>query len=124
MSEITPVPEQFFLTIGDIGLTRDAIITPNGTAPLKGSQWIVTDQTTTAQKIPTYAIVLAVVFAIFCLLGLLFLLIKEEVTAGYVLVTVRSGDLFHSCQIPCSNQQAIASVRAAVTQAQFAATQF
>ena len=124
MSEITPVPEQFFLTIGDIGLTRDAIVTPNGTAPLKGSQWIVADQTTTAQKIPTYAIVLAVVFAIFCLLGLLFLLLKEEVTTGYVLVTVRSGDLYYSCQIPCGNQQAITSVRAAVTQAQSAAAQF
>lgn len=121
MSELAPVPEQFFLTIGDIGITRDSIVTPNGTAPLKGSQWIVADQTTTQQKIPTFAIVLAVVFAIFCLLGLLFLLMKEEVTTGYVMVTVRSGDVLSSCQIPCSNQQAIAQVRAAVAQAQSAA---
>ena len=117
------VPQPFGLTIGDIGLTGDTVVTPNGAAPLRGSQWIVMDQSTTSQKIPTYAIVLAIVFAVLCLLGLLFLLIKEEVTTGYVSVTVRSGELFHTCQIPVSNQYEIQNIRALVSQAQTLAAQ-
>lgn len=34
---------------------------------------------------------LAIIFALACLLGLLFLLVKEDVTTGYVQVSVRSG---------------------------------
>lgn len=116
-------PQPFGLTIGDVGLTTDTVVTPNGAAPLRGSQWIVMDQSTTSQKIPTYAIVLAIVFAVLCLLGLLFLLIKEEVTTGYVSVTVRSGDLFHTCQIPVSNSYEIQHIRALVSQAQTLAAQ-
>ena len=38
----------------------------------------------TEEKIPAHAIVLAVIFFIFCLLGLLFLLMKEKTTTGFV----------------------------------------
>ena len=34
-------------------------------------------------KTPTYAIVLAVIFALACLVGLFFLLIKENMTTGF-----------------------------------------
>ena len=117
------IPQPFGLTIGDIGLTQDTIVTPNGAAPLRGSQWIVMDQSTTTQKIPTYAIVLAIVFAVFCLLGLLFLLMKEDVTSGYVSVTVRSDDLLHTCQIPVNNPHDVHQIRALVSQAQSLAAQ-
>jgi len=116
-------PQPFGLTIGDIGITNDTVVTPNGAAPLRGSQWIVMDQSTTTQKIPTYAIVLAIIFAVFCLLGLLFLLMKEDVTTGYVSVTVRSNDLFHTCQIPVNNSYEVHNIRALVSQAQSLAAQ-
>jgi hypothetical protein len=111
-------PAASVLTIGDITLTEDRILTANGSAPLKGSQWFVRDQSRTEQKIPTYAIVLAIVFALFCLLGLLFLLMKEKKTTGYVEVEVRSGDLRHATQIPVWSELAVNQVRAQVAQAQ------
>ena len=52
-----------------------------------------------AQEIPVYAIVLAVVFAVFCLLGLLFLLIKETRYHGFIAVTVVGNGLYHSVSL-------------------------
>ena len=106
------------LTIGDIGVTRNWVVTPNGTAPLGGSQWIARDMTRTESKIPTWAIVLAVVFALVCLLGLLFLLAKEKYTTGYVEVSVQAGNLLHATQIPVSSQYQFAQIRQQVSQAQ------
>jgi hypothetical protein len=106
------------LTIGDIGVTRNWVVTPNGTARLGGSQWIARDMTRTESKIPTWAIVLAVVFALVCLLGLLFLLAKEKYTTGYVEVSVQAGNLLHATQIPVSSQYQVAQIRQQVSQAQ------
>ena len=106
------------LTIGDIGVTRNWVATPNGTARLGGSQWIARDMTRTESKIPTWAIVLAVIFALVCLLGLLFLLAKEKYTTGYVEVSVQAGNLFHATQIPVSSQYQVAQIRQQVSQAQ------
>jgi hypothetical protein len=106
------------LTIGDIGVTRNWLVTPNGNARLGGSQWIARDLTRTESKIPSWAIVLAIVFALFCLLGLLFLLAKEQYTTGYVEVSVQAGSLFHSTQIPVSGSYQVAQIRQQVSQAQ------
>jgi hypothetical protein len=73
--------------------------------------------TRTETKIPTGAIVLAVVFALLCL-GLLFLLAKEKYTTGYVEVSVQAGNLFHATQIPVSSQYPVAQIRQQVSQAQ------
>jgi len=103
MSEIapgTPTPEPVLVQIGDIVVSEHWVVTPNGNAPLAGSQWQLRDATVRTQVIPTYAIVLAIIFALACLLGLLFLLIKEEKVTGYIEVTVRSGSLAHLTQIP------------------------
>lgn len=70
------------------------------------------------RSIPAYAIVLAIIFAFACLLGLLFLLIKEDRTTGYVEVSVRSGNLFHVTQIPAQSPAAVLYVRQLVNQAQ------
>jgi hypothetical protein len=94
------------------------VVTPNGTAPVAGARFIVLDQTHTERKIPTWAIVLAIIFALACLLGLLFLLVKEDRTTGYVEVTVMSGTLTHVTQVPVRHQADIASVRQRVHQAQ------
>ncbi|MDJ0382849.1 hypothetical protein [Streptomyces sp. G-G2] len=89
--------------LGDITVAGDQIITPSGPMPLKGAMWNATDFSRTEEKIPTSSIVLAVVFAVFCLLGLLFLLMKEKVTTGYIQVTVTSGGRHHATMIPATD---------------------
>ncbi|WP_314171708.1 hypothetical protein [Streptomyces winkii] len=98
---------QPLVVIGDITVTADGIITPAGNMPLKGATWTVTDMSRTEEKIPTHAIVLAVVFLVICFLGLLFLLMKERTTAGHVQVTVNSGGKFHSTMIPVYDPMAV-----------------
>ncbi|MER7818171.1 hypothetical protein [Streptomyces sp. NPDC096153] len=90
------------LAIGDIVVLQDSIVTPNGTLPLKGAVWNVTDMSRTEERIPTVGVVLAVVFAVFCLLGLLFLLMKERRTTGCVHVGVTSGGRHHTTLVPAT----------------------
>ncbi|WP_418958698.1 hypothetical protein [Streptomyces tritici] len=90
------------LQIGDIAIVGDQIVTPSGTMPLKGAVWNAMDMSRVEEKIPPVAIVLAVVFFLFCLLGLLFLLMKERQTTGYVQVTVTSAGRHHSVLIPAT----------------------
>lgn len=115
---VAPAVENFAVTIGDIGVTKNWVVTPNGNAPVAGSRWIVLDQSRTSKKIPSWAIVMAILFAVFCLIGLLFLLVKEDQTTGYVEVTVMSGSLTHVTQVPIRNQMDIAQIRQRVHQAQ------
>jgi hypothetical protein len=122
-AQVMQAGSPYLLTIGDIGITSDSVITPNGQGALANSQWIVTDMSTTESKMPAYAIVLAIIFFLACLLGLLFLLIKETKTTGYVEVSVRTGDMYHKTQIPVSNPQQIAQIRQMVSQAQALAAQ-
>jgi hypothetical protein len=119
-----PAPASpYVLTIGDIGVTSDSIVTPNGNAPLRGSQWIVMDMSRTESRIPGWAIVMAVIFAFLCLVGLLFLLVKETTTTGYVEVSVRSGDLYHRTQLPVFGPESVPQIRQLVGQAQTLAAQ-
>ncbi|HEY9367070.1 hypothetical protein [Streptomyces sp.] len=90
------------LSLGDIAIVGDQIITPAGPMPLKGAVWNATDMSRVEERIPPVAIVLAVIFFVFCLLGLLFLLMKEKQTTGYVQVTVTSGGRHHSTVIPAT----------------------
>jgi hypothetical protein len=66
------------------------------------SQWLAADVSTTQRRIPTWAFVLAIVFVLFFLLGLLFLLVREEVTRGYVRCPSEAGTSTTrpSCQWP------------------------
>jgi hypothetical protein len=86
-------------------VTSTTVRTPAGQFPLKGSQWTVTDQWTAEQKIPTWAIVMAIV-GFFCLtiFSLLFLLAKETVYHGVVLVQVNSGPYHYVSRVPVNNQ--------------------
>lgn len=111
-------PEQVVLTIGDIGVSPNWVVTPNGSASLRDAQWTVQDRTTTTPATPTWAIVMAILGLVFCLLGLFFLLVKEDQTRGYMEVTVRSGNLFHAVQLQANSPQAIAHTRQLVYQAQ------
>lgn len=87
------------LSLGDITIAGDQIITPSGNMPLRGAIWNATDFSRTEEKIPAHAIVLAVIFFLFCLLGLFFLLMKERRTTGYIQITVNSGGRHHSTMV-------------------------
>jgi hypothetical protein len=106
-----PVQEQVIAQIGEIQVTATTVRTPAGQFPLKGSQWTVTDQWTAEQKIPTWAIVLAIV-GFFCLtiFSLLFLLAKETVYHGVVQVQVVSGPYHYVSRVPVNNQQYVQHV--------------
>ncbi|MFD7066434.1 hypothetical protein ACFV97_04260 [Streptomyces sp. NPDC059913] len=105
------------LVLGDIAVVNDQIVTPSGSMPLKGAVWTATDLTRTEEKIPTVAIVLAIVFALFCLVGLLFLLMKEKQTTGFVQVTVVSDGRTHSTMLPALGPETFPMVMAQVNTA-------
>jgi hypothetical protein len=106
---LPPQPGGMLLSLGDIAVMGDSVMTPAGPMPLKGAVWTVTDMSRTEESMPTYAIVLTIIFFLFCLLGLLFLLIKEKKTVGFVQVTVNSGGRYHSTMIPVSDPMAVAN---------------
>jgi hypothetical protein len=91
------------VTIGDIACTQATVITPAGSYPLNGTVWLVSNNTVTTQGIPAVAIVLCILFFLLCFLGLLFLLMKEERTSGFVQVSVQGPGLYHAVQIPASS---------------------
>lgn len=99
-----PVPhggaEPVLLQIGDISLTSTHVILPYGRYPLHGSTWTVQDSTQVSEGIPVVAIVLTVIFVWFCLLGLLFLLMKERKYHGFVSVSVTGPGFHHAAQFP------------------------
>ncbi|MFJ4709921.1 hypothetical protein ACIP6I_34500 [Streptomyces anulatus] len=105
------------LSIGDITVMSDAIVTPSGPMPLKGAVWTATDMSRTEEKIPTHAVVLAIIFALFCLIGLLFLLMKEKRTTGFIQVTVTSGGRHHSTMIPAMGPYTFPAVMGQLNQA-------
>lgn len=105
------------LSLGDISIAGDQIITPSGTMPLRGAVWNATDFSRTEEKIPAHAIVLAVIFFLFCLLGLLFLLMKERRTTGYIQITVNSAGRHHSTMIPAVDQSTYMWVMSQINQA-------
>jgi hypothetical protein len=108
MSDMVPshqssAPEQPLVVIGDVTLTEHWLVTPAGTTPLAGTEIFVTDFTRVESKIPTWAIVLAIIGFFFALLGLLFLLVREQVATGYVQVTVRNGPVLHTTNVPAAH---------------------
>jgi hypothetical protein len=97
------VPGPPLVTIGDIVCTQTQVITPSGTRPLASVTWSFTDMSRTTRAIPVWAIVCAVVFFFFCLLGLLFLLAKEDRTEGGVQIVVQGQGFLHHTQLPVSS---------------------
>jgi hypothetical protein len=83
--------EPALVQFGDISITEHWVITPAGTAPLRGTQIFVTDMTREERFTPAWAIVLAVIGFFFFFLGLLFLLVKETRTSGFMQISVTNG---------------------------------
>jgi hypothetical protein len=111
------VPAPTLVAIGDISCTQEAVWTPAGSAPVGSVTWQVADMTRTETVIPTWAIVLTVLFFIFCLLGLLFLLCKEQRISGWMQVTVQGPGLLHTTQIPISAATQVQDIHARVNYA-------
>lgn len=111
-----PVPgvTGVLVNVGDIACTQDEAITPNGRFPLRRTVWVVQNNTTTTESIPTWAIVMTILFVLACLLGLLFLLVKERKTSGFVTVSVQGEGVYHATQIPVSDPAQIADVESRV----------
>lgn len=105
------------VTIGDIACTAETVITPSGTRPIGEVTWTFTDMSRTTDAIPTWAIVCAVIFFLACFLGLLFLLVRERRTEGFVQVTVHGPGFVHAVQLPVSNPAQIADYNARVNYA-------
>ena len=71
----------------------------------------VTDYWHNEQKIPTWAIVAAIVgFCVLTVFSLLFLLVKETVYRGTVQVTVTNGPRQYVARIPVTDQTQVAYV--------------
>jgi len=97
--------------LGEVSVTSSMVYTPSGAFPLRGSQWMVSDQWSVGHKIPTWAIVLAIVL-IPCtgFLSLLFLLAKEDVYLGTVTVTITNGPAAYVARLPVTNQAQVQHV--------------
>jgi hypothetical protein len=99
-----PTSEPVLVTIGDMSVTQFHVITPNGTHPLNSTSWYVTDNSTYEQAVPQWAVILAVVgFFFVCFFSLLFLLVKETRTSGFVQVTVQGQGWAHVTQLPAGS---------------------
>ncbi|HEY3561113.1 MAG TPA: hypothetical protein VGL05_26800 [Kribbella sp.] len=105
------------VTIGDISVEQQRIVTPAGVMPTRGANWSAMDMSRTEEKIPSWAIVLAIVGFLLCLIGLLFLLVKEKRTTGFVQVTVQYGNRTHNTHVGVSSPDQVADVLARVNYA-------
>jgi hypothetical protein len=103
---VTPGP--VIVQIGDLGVTSTVVHTPAGDIPLAGSTWQVSDYWHNEQKIPTWAIVAAIVgFCVLTVFSLLFLLVKETVPRGTVQVTVTNGSRQYVARVPVTDQSQV-----------------
>jgi hypothetical protein len=104
-------PGPVILQIGDIGVTSTVVHTPAGDIPLAGSTWQVSDYWHSEQKIPTWAIVAAIVgFCVLTVFSLLFLLVKVTVPRGTVQVTVTNATRQYVARIPVTEQSQVTYV--------------
>lgn len=96
----TGEPEPILGTIGDISFTQHWVITPTGPHPINGSVWTVQDMSFWQESISTVGVILCIIFIWLCLLGLLFLLMKDRKLGGYIQVTVQGKGFHHQALIP------------------------
>ncbi len=105
------------VSVGQIVVTNYRVITPSGQAPIAQTTWAVQDMSRTSTSIPAWAIVCAIIFFIFCLLGLLFLLVKEETTEGIVQIQVQGPGLLYVEQIPVKSVKQVYDINARINYA-------
>jgi hypothetical protein len=124
MADVPGPDEPVLVTLGDISVTATRVYTPSGSRPLSEVNWNITDLSMTSQAIPTWAIVCAVVFFLFCFLGLLFLLAKETRTQGSLQVTVHGPGFVHTATLPVYSPAQVADINARVNYARTLAVSY
>ncbi|WP_344349873.1 hypothetical protein [Catellatospora coxensis] len=111
-------PGPVLVQLGEVSVSSTTIHTPSGEIPLRGSQWTVSDQWHSQQRIPAWAVVCAVVgFFLVCFLSLLFLLAKETRYSGTVQVLITNGPRQYVIRIPVTDQRVVAHIHAQVNYA-------
>ncbi|WP_246158858.1 hypothetical protein [Catellatospora sichuanensis] len=111
-------PGPVLVQLGEVSVSSTTIHTPAGEIPLRGSQWAVSDQWHSQQRIPAWAVVCAVVgFFLVCFLSLLFLLAKETRYNGTVQVIITNGQRQYVVRIPVTDQRVVAHIHAQVNYA-------
>lgn len=106
-----PGADQPLTSIGEIGVSNTSVWTPTGQYPVRGTTWVVADMSRQEEKIATVGIVLAVVgLFLICILSLLFLLIKEKRTTGYIQVTVHGEGFQYATMIPATSPSTLVQV--------------
>ena len=103
------------VTIGDVLVTLDSVLVPQGRFPLSGTTWTVRDASTVVATTPRYAKVLAGTFGVL-VVPLLLLRIKDRHLGGSVLVTVVGEGLYHTVTFP-PGPESLAHVADLVNQA-------
>jgi hypothetical protein len=108
-------PTPIVARVGEISVSSTTVYTPTGEMPLRGSQWILTDQWQAHSKIPTWAIILTIV-TFFCIpiFNFLFLLAKETYYSGMVAVSVSSSGRHYVARIPVNSQAQVATLQSQV----------
>lgn len=96
----SPGPAPTLVSIGNIHVTAEHVITPAGSWPLKDVNVTTVDQTHTTSHTPTWAVVMVIIFIWFFLLSLLFLLARETRTSGYIAVHIQAGTQSYTEQVP------------------------
>lgn len=103
--------EPVIVRIGELAVTPSTIHTPAGGIPLQGSTWQVADHWTAEQKIPVWAIVLAVVgFCVLTFFSLFFLLARKTVYHGIVQITVSNGAAQYIARLPVRAQAEVQAI--------------
>lgn len=96
-----PVPGQPLVWIGpNVHATADVVVTPAGTWPLRETNVVTMDQTSTSTRTPAWVIALVVLFIWFFFLSLLLLLVRERTVTGYVAVQITCGPYAYTEQVP------------------------
>ncbi len=114
-----PPDETPLVVIGDVVCTQYAVHTPRGTIALSDARVDIADLTRTSRDIAQWAVIAAILgFFVVCIFSLLFLLIQEERTTGYIQVTVRGPGLFHTTQIAVHSAHDAMDLHARVRYAQ------
>ncbi|GAA0530695.1 hypothetical protein GCM10010172_09230 [Paractinoplanes ferrugineus] len=104
-------PGPVIVQIAEIAVTSTTVHTPAGDIPLAGSQWQVSDYWFNSQRIPKWAIVMAIVgFCVLTVFSLLFLLVKETVTQGTIQITVTNGTRQYVARIPVTDQAQVTTI--------------
>ncbi|WP_433700198.1 hypothetical protein [Nocardiopsis sp. CA-288880] len=105
-------------TIGEIAFSQNTVITPIGRFPIRGTVWTVNDMSRTERTTPAWAVVVAIlVFWWTCLLGLLFLLVKEQKTTGHVQVSVQGHDKHYTTSILVTHPAVVGQIHQQVNYA-------